>query len=63
MKFVRLGIYLFFMTSLLAGVWLSSAEAAEVTWNPRVDLRLKYDDNINFSSRYAEHDWIYEIRP
>ncbi len=63
MKLLRLGIYLFFMTSLLAGVWLSSAEAAEVTWNPRVDLRLKYDDNINFSSRYAEHDWIYEIRP
>jgi hypothetical protein len=62
-KLLRLGIYLFFMISLLAGVWLSAAEAAEVTWNPSVDLRLKYDDNINFSSRYAEHDWIYEIRP
>jgi hypothetical protein len=60
---MRLGIYLFFMISLLAGVWLSVAEAAEVTWNPSVDARLKYDDNINFSSRYAEQDWIYEIRP
>lgn len=64
MKFIHLVIcWLFFMTSLLAGVWLSTAEAAEVTWNPRVDARVKYDDNINFSSRYAEHDWIYEIRP
>ncbi len=63
MQFMRLGTCLFLIISWLAGVWLSAAEAAEVTWNPRVDLRLKYDDNINFSSRYAEHDWIYEIRP
>ncbi|MEA1866515.1 MAG: hypothetical protein U9N19_00200 [Thermodesulfobacteriota bacterium] len=51
------------MTSLLAGVWLLAAEAAEVTWNPRVDLRLKYNDNINFSSRNKVRDRIYEIRP
>lgn len=64
MKLLRLGIYLSFMVSLLAaGVWLSATEAAEVTWNPSVDAKLKYDDNIIFSSRYEEHDWIYEIRP
>lgn len=63
MKLLRLGIYLFFTISLSAGVWLSATEAAEVTWNPRVDARLKYDDNINFSSHFEEQDWIYEIRP
>ena len=64
MKFIHLVIcWLFFMTSLLAGVWLSAAEAAEVTWTPRVDARVKYDDNINFSSSHAEHDWIYEVKP
>jgi len=30
-----------------------------------VDLRLKYDDNINFrnQSQDREHDWIYEVKP
>ncbi|MEA3386670.1 MAG: hypothetical protein U9Q89_09555 [Thermodesulfobacteriota bacterium] len=53
------------MTSLLAGVWLSVAEAAEVTWTPRVDARLEYDDNINFSdqSKDKEQDWIYKVQP
>ena len=63
MQFMRLGACWCFIMVLLAAVCLPAAEAAEETWNPRISLQWKYDDNINFSSRHVERDWIYEVRP
>jgi len=54
-----LGILLFF---LLTGCVIS-AQAAETSLNPSIEIRGEYDDNIGFSGTERKGDFLIHIRP